>query len=44
VLRFRLLAGEAPLLEVISVITDAGRVGKETIVKRGKLLLGKRVF
>lgn len=44
VLRFRLLAGEAPLLEVISVIADAGRVGKETIVKRGKLLLGKRVF
>ena len=44
VLRLRLPAGEAPLLEVISVIADAGRVGIETIVKRGKLLLGKRVL
>ncbi len=43
-LRLRLPAGEASLLEVISVIANAGRVGKETIVKRGKLLLGKRVF
>lgn len=44
VLRLRLPAGEASLLEVISVIAGAGRVGKETIVKRGKLLLGKRVL
>jgi hypothetical protein len=44
VLRLRLPAGEAPLLEVISVIAGAGRVGKETVVKRGKLLLGKRVL
>ncbi len=44
VLRVRLPVGEAPLQEVISVIADAGRVGKETIVKRGKLLLGKRVL
>ncbi len=44
VLRLRLPAGEAPLLEVISVIAGAGRVGKETMVKRGKLLLGKRVL
>ncbi|HET9919028.1 MAG TPA: hypothetical protein VFQ30_04245 [Ktedonobacteraceae bacterium] len=43
-LRLRLPAGETPLLEVISVIADAGRVGKETIVKRGKLLLGKRAL
>jgi hypothetical protein len=29
---------------VIRVIARAGRVGKETIVKRGKLILGRRVF
>ena len=44
VLRLRLPAGEAPLLEGISVIAGAGRVGKETIVKRGKLHLEKRVL
>ena len=44
VLRLRLPAGEAPLLEVISVIAGAGRVGKETRAKRGQLLLGKRVL
>ncbi len=43
-LRLRLPLGEAPLQEVIDVIADAGHVGKETIVKRGKLLLGKRVL
>lgn len=44
VLRLRLPAGEAPLLEIISVIAGTGRVGKETMVKHGKLLLGKRVL
>ena len=44
VLRLRLPMGEEPLREVMSVIAGAGRVGKETIVKRGKLMLGKRVF
>src|SRR5579864_1346796 len=44
VLRLRLPAGEAGLREVIEVIAGAGRVGKETIVKRGKMLLGKRVL
>lgn len=44
VLCLRLPAGEASLLEVISVIAGARRVGKETVVKRGKLLLGKRVL
>lgn len=44
VLRMRLAASEASLLQVISVIAGAGRVGKETIVKRGKLLLDKRVL
>jgi len=44
VLRLRLPAGEAPLREVIDVIAGAGRVGKETIIKRGKLMLGKRVL
>jgi len=43
-LRLRLPLGEAPLQEVIDVIADSGHVGKETIVKRGKLLLGKRVL
>jgi hypothetical protein len=44
VLRLRLPAGEEPLREVIGVIARAGRVGKETIVKRGKLMLGRRVL
>ena len=44
VLRLRLPAGEASLKEAIGVIADSGRVGKETIVKRGKLLLGTRVM
>jgi hypothetical protein len=44
VLRLRLPAGEAALREVIEVIAGAGRVGKETIVKRGKMLLGRRVL
>ena len=44
VLRLRLPAGEAPLKELITIIAGAGRVGKETIVKRGKLLLGTRVL
>lgn len=44
VLRLRLPIGEVPLQEVIGVIAGAGRVGKETIVKRGKLMLGRRVL
>jgi hypothetical protein len=44
VLRLRLPTGEEALREVLGVIAGAGRVGKETIVKRGKLLLGRRVL
>jgi hypothetical protein len=44
VLRLRLPSGEEPIQEAISVIASAGRVGKDTIVKRGKLMLGKRVL
>jgi hypothetical protein len=44
VLRLRLRAGEETLRELISAIADSGRIGKETIVKRGKLLLGTRVL
>lgn len=44
VLRLRVPEGEQALREVIEVIADAGRRGKETIVKRGKLLLGHRVL
>ena len=44
VLRFRLATGEAPLQKVIGVIESTGRVGKETIVEHGKLLLGKRIL
>ncbi len=44
VLRLRLPLGEEALREVIRVIAGTGRVGKETIVKRGKLMLGKRVL
>jgi hypothetical protein len=44
VLRLRLPAGEEALRGVIAAIADAGRAGKETIVKRGKMLLGRRVL
>jgi hypothetical protein len=44
VLRLRLPAGEETLRELISAIAGSGRIGKETIVKRGKLLLGTRVL
>ena len=44
VLRLRLPADEAALRDVIEVIAGAGRVGKETIVKRGKMLLGRRAL
>ena len=44
VLRLRLPEGEDQLREVIGVIAGAGRVGKETIVKRGKLMMGRRVL
>ena len=44
VLRLRLPMGEEPVQEVIRVIDTAGRVGRETIVERGKLILGKRVL
>jgi len=43
-LRLRLPAGEEPLRDVISVIAAGGHVGDETIVKQGKLLLGRRVL
>jgi len=44
VLRLRVPAGEDALREVIEMIVNAGRVGKETIIKRGKMLLGRRVL
>ena len=44
VLRLRLPASEDALHEAIAAIADAGRVGKETIIKRGKMLLGRRVL
>lgn len=44
VLRLRLPANEEALREAIEVIADSGRVGKETIIKRGKMLLGRRVL
>jgi hypothetical protein len=44
VLRLRIPAGEDALREAIEVIANAGRVGKETIIKRGKMLLGRRVL
>ncbi|HEU0002206.1 MAG TPA: hypothetical protein VFQ36_14990 [Ktedonobacteraceae bacterium] len=44
VLRLRLPASEDALREAIVAISDAGRVGKETIIKRGKMLLGRRVL
>lgn len=44
VLRLRVPAGENALREVIEAIASAGRRGKETIIKRGKLLLGRRVL
>ncbi len=44
VLRLRLPEGEDALRETIAAIADTGRVGKETIIKRGKMLLGSRVL
>jgi hypothetical protein len=44
VLRLRLPMGEEPVQEVIHVIDTAGGVVRETIVERGKLILGKRVL
>jgi hypothetical protein len=44
VLRLRLPVGEASLQEVIELIAVSGRVGKETVVKRGKMMLGRRVL
>lgn len=44
VLRLRVPGGESELHEVIEAIADSGRRGKDTIVKRGKLLLGRRVL
>jgi len=44
VLRLRIPASEDALREAIVAIADAGRVGKETIIKRGKMLLGRRVL
>lgn len=44
VLRLRLPMGEESVQEVFRVIDTAGGVGRETIVKRGKLMLGKRVL
>ena len=44
VLRLRLPVGEEPVQAVIRVIDSFGRVGSETIMKHGKLMLGKRVL
>jgi hypothetical protein len=44
VLRLRVPAGEDALRQVIEAIAASGRRGKETLVKRGKLLLGHRVL
>ncbi|GAC1568787.1 MAG: hypothetical protein NVS3B14_19330 [Ktedonobacteraceae bacterium] len=44
VLRLRVPVGEEALRQVIETIANGGRVGKETIVKRGKMLLGRRVL
>jgi len=44
VLRLPLPVGELALQQVISMFAGTGRVGKETIVKRGKLLMGTRVL
>jgi hypothetical protein len=44
VLRLRLPEGEDVLRATIAAIADTGRVGKDTIVKRGKMLLGRRVL
>ncbi|HEV2582421.1 MAG TPA: hypothetical protein VGT44_16310 [Ktedonobacteraceae bacterium] len=44
VLRLRIPVGEEALREAIGAIAATGRVGKETVVKRGKMLLGRRVL
>ena len=44
VLRLRVPGGEDGLREVIEVIAGSGQRGKETIIKRGKMLLGWRAL
>ena len=44
VMRLRLPEGEDALRETIAAIADTGRVGKDTIIKRGKMLPGRRVL
>jgi hypothetical protein len=44
VLRLRVPEGEEAVREVIAAIADTGRAGRDTIVKRGKMLLGRRVL
>lgn len=44
VLRLRLPESEDALRETIAAIAGTGRVGKDTVIKRGKMLLGRRVL
>lgn len=44
VLRLRLSGGEQALQEITRVIAATGEVGEKTIVKEGKMLLGRRVL
>jgi hypothetical protein len=44
VLRLRAPEGEEAQRELVFVIAEAGRAGKETIVRRGKMLLGRRML
>jgi hypothetical protein len=44
VLRMRLTDGEQVLLEMMRAIAGTGKVGRKMIVKKGKMMLGKRVL
>lgn len=44
VLRMRLTGGEQVLLELMQAIAGTGKIGRKMIVKKGKMMLGRRVL
>ena len=44
VLRMRLTDGEPVLLEMMRAIAGTGKIGRKMIVKRGRMMFGKRIL
>jgi hypothetical protein len=44
VLRMRLTDGEPVLLEMMRAIAGTGKIGRKMIVKKGKMMFGKRIL